>query len=100
MLLGSINMNISNVNAIADFDNKDRKEVSVSSLKCNNINLNVNGLELDVFPPFLANSSLAAEAVEGNTDPSSIGGNNCDGSQIDDFRFICINNSNNTVTYL
>ena len=60
--------------------------------------MDVNGLELDVFPPFLANSGLAAEALEGNTDPSSIGGNNGDGSQINDFRFICINNNNNTVT--
>jgi hypothetical protein len=76
---------------------KDRKQVSVSSLKCNNINVNVNGLSLDVFPPFLGgDSGLAAEAAEGNTDPSSIAGNG-DSSQINDFRFICINNNNNTV---
>jgi len=31
----------------------DRKDISISSLKYNNINVNVNGLELDVFPPFL-----------------------------------------------
>jgi 6-phosphogluconolactonase (cycloisomerase 2 family) len=74
------------------------KDVSVKYVKCNNINVNVNGLELDVIPPFLADNVLAAEAVEGNTDPSSIGGNNVDGSQINDFRFICINNNNNTVT--
>ncbi|MGE0243803.1 MAG: hypothetical protein AB7F53_08360 [Nitrososphaeraceae archaeon] len=94
-------MNIANANAIADFDNdRKSKQVSVSSLKCNNINVNVNGLELDVFPPFLAdNSGLAAEAVEGNTDPSWIAGNggNGEGSQINDFRFICINNNNNTI---
>ena len=72
MLLASSNMNISNANAITEFDNKDRKQLSVSSLECNNINVNVNGLELDEFLPFLANSGLAAEAVEGNTDPSHL----------------------------
>jgi hypothetical protein len=90
-------MNISNANAIADFDKGDKKQqVSVSSLKCNNINVNVNGLTLDVFPPFLTNSGLAAETAQGNDDPSSIAGNG-DGSQINDFRYICINNNNNTV---
>ena len=46
--------NILNANAIADFDNKgDRKQqVSVNSLKCNNINVNVNGLELCFAPLF------------------------------------------------
>jgi hypothetical protein len=77
---------------------EDKKSVSVSSLKCNNINVNVNGLELDVFPPFLGGGDLAAEAVEPNTEGSSFAaGNNGDGSQINDFRFICINNNNNTV---
>jgi hypothetical protein len=76
---------------------EDKKSVSVSSLKCNNINVNVNGLELDVFPPFLG-GEVAAEAAEPNTDSSSFAaGNNGDGSQINDFRFICINNNNNTV---
>jgi len=77
---------------------KDKKDVSVSSLKCNNINVNVNGLELEVFPPFLADSGLIAEAQDANTDAISFtAGNNGDGSQINDFRFICINNNNNTV---
>ena len=67
-------------------------------MKCNNINVNVNGLELDVFPPFLGGGDLAAEAAEGNNDANSFAaGNNGDGSQINDFRFICINNNNNTV---
>lgn len=74
---------------------KDRKDVSVSSLKCNNINVNVNGLELDVLPSFLS-GELATEAQEGSTDASSFAGNG-DGSEINDFRFICINNNNNTV---
>jgi hypothetical protein len=77
----------------------DKKSVSVSSLKCNNINVNVNGLVLDVFPPFLGGEDLAAEAVDDNTDTKSFAGNNGDNSasQINDFRFICINNNNNTV---
>lgn len=44
---------------------EDKNNVSVSSLKCNNIHVNVNGLELDAFPPFLADNGLTAEAVEG-----------------------------------
>ena len=82
-----------------DKDRKsDKKDVSVSSLKCNNINVNVNGLELSVLPPFLGGSEVAAEAVEPNNDDSSFAAdNNGDGSQIKDFRFICINNNNNTV---
>jgi hypothetical protein len=73
----------------------DKKSVSVSSLKCNNINVNVNGLELDVFPQFLG-GEVAATAAEGQTEANSFA-NNGDGSQINDFRFICINNNNNTV---
>ena len=46
--LGNNSLNISNANVIADFDDVDRKQVNVSSLKCNNININVNGLELYV----------------------------------------------------
>jgi len=75
----------------------DRNQVSVNSLKCNNINVNVNGLELDVLPQFLADSSLAVEAAESNTDTSSFSAGNGYGSEINDFRFICINNNNNTV---
>jgi len=76
---------------------KDRKQVSVSSLKCNNINVNVNGLELDVFPQFLG-GGLAAD---GTSDASSFAGNAANGgSEINDFRFICINNNNNTVVEL
>ena len=74
------------------------KKISVSSLKCNNINVNVNGLTLDVFPPFLGGGDIAADAVEPSTDASSFtgsGGN--DKSEFNDFRFICINNNNNTV---
>jgi hypothetical protein len=81
-----------------DNDRKSDRNVSVSSLKCNNINVNVNGLSLEVFPPFLSDSGLAAEATEGNTDANSFADNGANGgSEINDFRFICINNNNNTV---
>ncbi|HJT85453.1 MAG TPA: hypothetical protein VJ697_13315 [Nitrososphaeraceae archaeon] len=95
-------MNISNANAIADFDNKiDRKQQAIS-MDCSNYNVNVNGLELDVFPPFLADNSglateaAAAEAEDGNTDPRSIAsGNNGDTSEIKDFRVICTSYNDN-----
>jgi hypothetical protein len=83
-----------------DKDRKsDKKDVSVQSLKCTNINVNVNGLELDVFPPFLGGGDIAAEAAEPSTDASSFAGSGDSdgGSVINDFRFICINNNNNTV---
>jgi hypothetical protein len=90
-------MNISNANAIADFDKGDRKQVSVSSLKCNNINVNVNGLELEVLPPFLG-GEVAATVTDGESNTNSFANNESnDGSEINDFRFICINNNNNTV---
>ncbi|HET7643155.1 MAG TPA: hypothetical protein VFK40_06580 [Nitrososphaeraceae archaeon] len=91
-------LNISNANAIADFDNKeDRKQqVGVNSLKCNNINVNVNGLELNVLPPFLDGDEVAATAADDETNANSFD-NNEGNSQINDFRFICINNNNNTV---
>jgi hypothetical protein len=75
---------------------KDRKVVSVSSLKCNNINVNVNGLELDILPPALS-TLLTGEADD---DLYSYGsgernyGSESSGSETD-FRFICINNNNN-----
>ena len=76
-------------------NDKSKDNVIVKKINCNNINVNVNGLELDVFPSFLG-EGLAAEAQEGSTDASSFAGNG-DDSEINDFRFICINNNNNTV---
>jgi hypothetical protein len=80
---------------------KDRN-ISVNSLRCNNINVNVNGLELEVYPSFLGgNGDIAAEATQedsiGAASFADDGGSNGDRSQINDFRFICINNNNNTV---
>src|SRR5215216_1984305 len=82
---------------------KDRKDVSVKSIKCNNINVNVNGLELNLTSvPFLSNL-LASEA---NADEGERGANSYGSgsgsyddkkSDSDNFRFVCINNNNNTV---
>ena len=93
--LGNNSLNISNANVIADFDDVDRKQVNVSSLKCNNININVNGLELYVTST-ISRREVAATATDGETGTDSFA-NNRDDSQINDFRFICINNNNNTV---
>lgn len=84
---------------------KDTKVVSVSSLKCNNINVNVNGLELNLTSvPFLSGllGSEAQASDEGYTGANSYGSGERsygDGkSRSDgDFKFICINNNNNTV---
>jgi hypothetical protein len=78
------------------YKSKDSNSVFVKKVQCNNINVNVNGLELTVPPPFLADSGIGAEAAEGNNDANSIAGNS-DASEINNFRFICINNNNNTV---
>ena len=83
-----------------DYKKVDKK-ISVSSLKCNNINVNVNGLTLDVFPPslgILGGGDMAAEAADPTTDVASFGGSGGnDKSEFNNFKFICINNNNNTV---
>ena len=75
------------------------KDVTVKSVKCNNININVNGLELDILPP-----ALSTLLTNGEADASAYsygGGNGIYDSEssgsYNDFRFICINNNNNTV---
>jgi hypothetical protein len=83
-----------------DYKKSDKKDVSVKSIKCNNVNVNVNGLELNLTSvPFLS-GLLASEAHEGERGASSYGsdGSYGDKSRSDgDFKFICINNNNNTV---
>ena len=78
---------------------KSQNSNFLKKIKRNNINVNVNGLELDVYPPFLANNDgLAAEAVEDNIDSNSFANNgDSTGSKINDFRFICINNNNTVI---
>ncbi len=76
---------------------KDRKVVSVSSLKCNNINVNVNGLELEILPSALSTLLTGEEADASAYSYGSGTGNYGSGqsSSENDFRFICINNNNN-----
>ena len=82
---------------------KDRKsygkDVNVKSIKCNNVNVNINGLELNVLPPALSTLLTGGEADD-NAYSYGSGernyGSESSGSETD-FRFICINNNNNTV---
>src|SRR5215213_6855451 len=90
-----------------NYDKKSNgKDVSVKAIKCNNINVNVNGLELNVLPPVLSGlvGSEAQASDEGERGASSYGSGNGgsygDGRQSSsygDFNFVCINNNNNTV---
>jgi hypothetical protein len=79
------------------------KDVSVKNVKCNNINVNVNGLELNTTSvPFLSTLlGSEAHADEGERGASSYGsgGSYGDGRSGSggDFKFVCINNNNNTV---
>ena len=80
---------------------KSKDNVFVNKINCNNINVNVNGLELDGLPPFLGNLIPDGDAY-GYSDVSSYGNSerSYGSGQSDsgkDFRFICINNNNNTI---
>jgi hypothetical protein len=81
------------------------KDVTVKSVKCNNINVNVNGLELNVLPPVLSGllTSETQASDKGERGASSYGsgrgGSYDSGHSVSDgdFKFVCINNNNNTV---
>ena len=85
------------------------KDVSVKKVKCNNINVNVNGLTLNTTSvPFLSDLlGSEAHADEGDNGASSYGkggsygsdGSYGDKKSVSDksFKFICINNNNNNV---
>ena len=56
-----------------DYKKSDKKGVSVKSIKCNNINVDVNGLDLNLTSvPFLS-GLLASEAYEGERGSGSYG---------------------------
>ena len=87
-----------------NIDKSKNSSVIVKKINCNNININVNGLELNLTSvPFLSNllASEAQASDEGERKASSYGsGGNYGGGQSGsdkDFKFICINNNNNTV---
>jgi hypothetical protein len=87
---------------IDNYKKSSGKDVSVKNVKCNNINVNLNGLELNLTSvPFLSNLLASeAHADEGERGANSYGsdGSYGDKSRSDgDFKFICINNNNNTV---
>jgi hypothetical protein len=93
-------------------DNRDKSKdsVNVKKIKCNNINVNVNGIELNVTSfPFLngvadddkdssegkyGDASYRSDGSYGNG--GSYGDRNSDKDK-DDFSFVCINNNNNVV---
>ena len=78
------------------------KDVSVNPIKCNNINVNLNGfngLKLNVLPTSLnALATDEAQAADEGRESSSFGNGerNNNGYQHNDkdFRFVCINNNN------
>jgi hypothetical protein len=84
---------------------KTKDNVVIKKINCDNINLNVNGLELNLTSvPFLNNllTSEAGENGERGTGSyeSDNSGTSSSGQQSDsgkEFKFICINNNNNTV---
>ena len=84
-----------------NYDKKSSgKDVSVKSIKCNNINVNVNGLELTALPSSLSGllASEAEAADEGQYGASSYGSSGGQsGYDNNSFKFVCINNNNNTV---
>src|ERR671910_2297546 len=93
------------------YDKKSNgKDVSIKKVKCNNINVNVNGLTLNTTSvPFLSDllGSEAYASDEGDNGASSYGKGGSygsDGSYGDkksgsdkSFKFVCINNNNNNV---
>ncbi len=94
------------VNAQAERDygyDNDRKDVSASSLKCNNINVNLNGIEANIGGAVDSEGAAAAPAsTQGNEQSSaSLAGNDERNNNwvkkfVDkDFGVICISNNNN-----
>jgi hypothetical protein len=81
---------------------KHSSSVFVKKVKCNNINVNVNGVALDIndFPRGLFGADAATE-VEASVSDNGIDGSSSNGpSGFDNggFIFKCINNNNNIVT--
>ena len=80
---------------------KDSSSVSVKKIKCNNINVNINGfngLELNTLPPALNGLTTEALADEGEVGANSVeSSGKSDGRHSgsdNDSRFVCINNNN------
>jgi len=79
----------------------------IKKIKCNNINVNLNGIDVDLGVPNgndLLNGPIdeaqAEDESQTTTTASSFGNNEINNNgykQNEDFRFICINNNNNAV---
>ena len=91
-----------------DSNNNYYKSKDSSNIKCNNINVNVNGFNGATLPTALSDLATEAQATadEGEIGASSIGSGSggSDGSgdgrpsgSDTDYRFVCINNNNNNV---
>jgi hypothetical protein len=89
---------------------KDIKNVNIKKIKCNNINVNLNGIDADIRLPFnhgplngvIAEAYAAEEDDEGanSFEKSGSKSNHDKKGQSDsdrDFKFVCINNNNNIV---
>ena len=86
------------------YKSKDSSSVSVKKIKCNNINVNLNGfngIQVNAVPPSTLNALATGEAQtadEGEKGASSFGSgernNNVYQHDDKDFRFVCINNNN------
>jgi uncharacterized protein YxeA len=86
------------------YKSKDSSSVSVKKIKCNNINVNLNGfngIQVNAVPPSTLNALATGEAQtadEGEKGASSFGSgernNNVYQHNDKDFRFVCINNNN------
>jgi hypothetical protein len=89
------------------YKSKDSSSALLKKIKCNNIDVNVNGLEITALPPSLSGllTDEAQAADEGERGASSYGsgeGSYGSGGQSgydnkNSFKFVCINNNNNTV---
>jgi hypothetical protein len=85
-----------------DKSKKDSNSVSIKKVKCNNINLNLNGIDADIRLPIngVIAEAQAAEDEGTNSFEKSGGKSNDKKGQSDsdrDYRFVCINNNNNIV---
>src|SRR5918993_368180 len=86
-----------------NYKSKDSNKI-VKKINCNNINVNVNGLELNGLPPALTSLLTGGEATdEGQYGDSSFRsgyGNGQPSYDNNSFKFVCINNNNNTVVFV
>ena len=84
---------------------KSKDNKIVKKVDCNNIDVNINGLEIDGFPPALSGIAASETDEGGERDANSYGSYDGSGGEQqsgydnnkNSFKFVCINNNNNTV---